>query len=97
MTYYTFIHSENITRAKISSYCMFHIYTYILNPPFLKNLLTNHTVMLLGSLFNMTWSILKLQMEENASRCGGLLQICFIISCGHPTKGRLPASGWAQD
>jgi hypothetical protein len=36
MTYYTFIHFENIIKANTSSYFIFHIYTYILNPPFFE-------------------------------------------------------------
>jgi hypothetical protein len=58
---------------------IFIIYTYI------------HYIHIGFSLITTTWRVLRLQIEETASRYGGKLRIYWIISRWQPTRGGLPA------
>jgi hypothetical protein len=49
--------------------------------------------MLSGSGVTTAWRVLRLQMEEKASRYGGQLRIYWISSRGQPTRGGSPAWG----
>jgi hypothetical protein len=49
--------------------------------------------MLSGSPVTMAWHVLRLQMEETASRNGGYLRIYWIRGCGQPTGDGSTALG----
>jgi len=46
--------------------------------------------------FTIPWQVLRLQVDEMASRYGGLLQIYWISSHRQPTRGGPPALGLGE-
>jgi hypothetical protein len=52
-----------------------------------------YVTMLSGSPVTTAWGVLRLRIEETASRYGGQLRIYWISSRGQPTVGGLPAWG----